>query len=107
MAMAKVKLTKDDVLHVAKLSNLKLTDEEIKKFTPQLSNIVDYISELSDVDTKNIDPVSQPLGLTNVLREDEVNSTNILSQEEALSGTDLTKNNLVEVPKILENRSDE
>lgn len=104
--MASKKLTKTDVLHVAKLSNLTLTEDEIKKFTPQLSKIVDFISQLSEVDTSSVRPTSQTTGLTNVFREDVVISENMLSQEEALSGTDNIKNGLVKVPKILEGRTD-
>lgn len=104
--MASKKLTKTDVLHVAKLSNLTLTDNEIKKFTPQLDKIVDFISQLSEVDTDNVTPVSQTTGLVNIFRKDEVNSLNILSADKALSGTDNTKNNLFKVPAILEGRTD-
>ena len=46
------KLTKSDVQHVADLAKLDLTEEEIKKFLPQLSEIVDHISELQKVDTE-------------------------------------------------------
>ncbi len=101
--MSKSKLTKSDVLHVAKLSNLKLTDEEVSRYSDQLSKIVDYISELSNVDTTGIKPVYQTTGLINVLREDEVNTTNILPTNAALSGTDNTKNDLFVVKKILTN----
>ena len=104
--MASKKLTKTDVLHVAKLSNLTLTDNEIKKFTPQLDKIVDFISQLSEVDTDNVTPVSQTTGLVNIFRKDEVNTPNMLSQDKALFGTDNIKNGLIKVPAILPERSD-
>jgi len=62
------KLTTDDVKHVAKLANLPLTDEEIKKFQEQLSSVVSYIDELQEVDTKDVEPTSQTTGLENVFR---------------------------------------
>jgi len=65
-------LTKDDVLHVAKLAKLDLTNEEVTKFQEQLSKIVDYISQLSEVDTSNLEPTSQTTGLENVFREDKI-----------------------------------
>jgi len=101
-----VKLTKKDMLHIAKLSNLELTDSEIKKFTPQLSKIVEYVSKLSEVDTKNIKPTFQVTGLTNVIREDKVLTQNMLTQEEALSNTD-EYNGYFKVFAILENRTNE
>jgi len=100
------KLTKSDVLHVAKLAKLDLADKEVTKFTPQLDKIVDYISELSEVDTKDVEPTSQTTGLTDVFRQDEINSTEVLSQDQALSGTDATHNGYFKVKAILTERSD-
>ena len=101
------KLTKKDVLHVAKLSNLTLTEAEIKKFTPQLSKIVEFIGNLNEVDTKNIEPTNQTTGLTNVLREDVVKPETGLTQDQALSGTDKTHNGLFKVSAILSERTSE
>lgn len=71
------KLTKKQVLHVAELSNLTLSSVEIKKFTPQLTKIIDFIAKLSEVDTDNILPTSQTTNLVNVTREDKVVGENI------------------------------
>ena len=100
------KLTKADVLHVAKLAKLSLTDAEIVKFTSQLSTVVDYFSELSTVDTSNVEPTSQTTGLENVYREDVVTSNQSLTQDQALSGSDKTYNGFFKVPAILEGRTD-
>lgn len=100
------KLTKADVLHVAKLAKLTLTDAEIVKFTSQLSTVVDYFGELSAVDTSDIEPTSQTTGLTNVTRSDLVSSDNCLTQDQALSGTDKIYNGFFKVPAILSERSD-
>lgn len=100
------KLTRDDVLHVAKLAKLTLSEKEIERFRKQLSEVISYISQLSEVDTKGIDATSQTTGLENVKREDEINSQNCLSQEEALSGTDKAHNGYFKVKAILEERSD-
>ena len=100
------KLTKDEVLHVAKLAGLNLSDAEIKKFPPQLSSIVDFISQLNKVDTKGVEPTAQVTGLENIFRKDEVNSSNILSNDAALSGTDEIHNGYFKVGAILSERSD-
>ena len=99
-------LTKSDVLHVAKLAKLNLTDEEIEKFTPQLSQIIEYVGELSKVDTNNIDPTTQTTGLKDVLREDETSGEELLTQDEALSGTDSAHNGYFKVEAVLTERSD-
>ncbi len=100
----KTKLTREDVLHVAKLSSLTLTDAEIKKFLPQLSRVVEYISQLSEVETQEVKPTSQTTGLVNIFREDQIKALNILPQDKALSGTDIIHNGLFKVPAILEGR---
>ena len=97
-----VKLTRADVLHVAKLAKLSLSDTEIVKFTSQLSTVVDYFSELSSIDTSNVEPTSQTTGLENVYREDVITNNQSLTQDEALSGSDKTYNGFFKVPAILE-----
>lgn len=99
-------LTKSDVLHVAKLAKLNLSEAEIEKFTSQLSKIIDYVGELSEVDTKNTEPTSQTTGLKDVSREDETSSEELLTQDEALSGTENTHNGYFKVRAILSERSD-
>lgn len=95
-------LTLDDTKHVAKLAKLDLTPTEIKKFTGQLSKVIDLINELNEVDTDNIEPTSQTTGLTNITREDEIDETNVLTQEDALSGKDDTKNGFFVVPQLID-----
>ena len=100
------RLTKKQVLHVAELSNLKLTDAEIEKFTPQLDKIIEFVGALNEVNTDNVLPTVQTTGLTNVLREDKIIAENILAQPKALSGTD-GHNGYFKVKAILENRTNE
>lgn len=100
------KLTKVDVLHVAKLAKLELADEEIDKYASQLSKIVDYISELSEVDTSDVEPTSQTTGMENITRKDEPKSDQFLTQEEALGGSDKIYNGYFKVKAVLEGRTD-
>ena len=92
--MTPKKLSKKQVLHVAQLSNLKLTKAEIKKFTPQLAKIIDFVGALNEVDTSNTKPTSQTTGLVNVTRVDEVKVENIL-----------TLDGYYKVPALLTNRT--
>ena len=91
-------LSIDDVKHVAKLANLTLTEEEIKKFQGQLSQILDYVNQLQEVDTSGIKETSQVTGLENEFREDEVNQS--LSQAQALSNAKNIKNGYIQVPHV-------
>jgi aspartyl-tRNA(Asn)/glutamyl-tRNA(Gln) amidotransferase subunit C len=65
-------LTKDQVRHIAKLARLRLTDEEVEKFAPQLTSILQYVDMLQEVDTSKVEPTAQVTGQTNSLREDVI-----------------------------------
>lgn len=66
------KLSKDDVLKLAQLARLDLTDEEVTEFSSELSEILQYVEKLSSVDVKGLKPTQQITGLTNVTRKDEI-----------------------------------
>ncbi|OGJ41854.1 asparaginyl/glutamyl-tRNA amidotransferase subunit C, partial [Candidatus Peregrinibacteria bacterium RIFCSPLOWO2_01_FULL_39_12] len=65
-------LTEDQVRHIAKLARIRLTDEEVKKFSKQLSGVLDYMDVLNEVDTKKVAETSQVTGLKNVMEEDAI-----------------------------------
>lgn len=64
------KLTREDVLKLARLSRLRLSDEEIEQFEAEISEILAYVDQLSEVDTTGLEPTAQVTGLTNVMRDD-------------------------------------
>ncbi|MDH5510510.1 MAG: Asp-tRNA(Asn)/Glu-tRNA(Gln) amidotransferase subunit GatC [Nitrospinota bacterium] len=65
-----MKLTEKEVRHVATLARLQLTQEEEATFGGQLSQILDFISALNELDTTNVEPMSHALDITNVYRDD-------------------------------------
>lgn len=65
-------ISKEEITHIAELSRLELSPEEIAKFGTQLSSILDYVGQLKGVKTKNIEPTAQVSGLVDVWRHDEV-----------------------------------
>jgi len=65
-------LTKQEVEHIAQLTRLGLAEKEKEKFREQLSKILDYVAQLQEVDTKNIEPIAQITGLENIERKDVV-----------------------------------
>lgn len=100
MTKKNLKLTEDQVKHVASLAKLKLTPKELKKFQIQLSQVLDYVSQLSKVNTKEVEPTSQVTGLGNIFRNDKTSPS--LTQEEALSGTKQVKNGFFKIKAIFE-----
>ena len=101
--MSKKFLSKGEILHLAELSKLKLTDEEIEKFRIQLSEIIGYIELLNTVDTENVEPVAQLTELTNVSRKDVSSDAQSLTQAQALQNTKSTKDGYIRVNAIFEN----
>lgn len=65
-------LTREDVLKLAQLARLDLSDEEAEAFRKEMSAILDYVAQLNDADVAGLGPTSQVTGLKNVMREDEV-----------------------------------
>lgn len=66
------KLTRDDVLKLARLAQLDVTDNEVEEYRRELSEILQYVEQLGSVDVKGLKPTNQVTGLTNVMREDEI-----------------------------------
>jgi aspartyl-tRNA(Asn)/glutamyl-tRNA(Gln) amidotransferase subunit C len=64
-------LTRDDILKLAQLARLDLTDAEVAEYTAELSAILGYVQKLEDIDVSGLQPTSQVTGLTNVTRPDE------------------------------------
>ncbi|MGD9684467.1 MAG: Asp-tRNA(Asn)/Glu-tRNA(Gln) amidotransferase subunit GatC [Candidatus Obscuribacterales bacterium] len=65
-------ITVKDVEHVAKLARLALSDHEKRLYTEQLGKIIQYFDQLQEVDTRAVEPMSHPLPLNNVMRDDTV-----------------------------------
>jgi aspartyl-tRNA(Asn)/glutamyl-tRNA(Gln) amidotransferase subunit C len=65
-------LNREDVLKLAQLARLDLSDEEVGEFSHELTDILRYVEQLGSVDVKGLKPTQQVTGLVNVMREDEV-----------------------------------
>lgn len=65
------KLTRNDVLKLAQLARLQLTEDEVEEFTSEFSDILAYVEQLQSVDTDGLEPTNQVSGNVNVMREDE------------------------------------
>ncbi|MCX6807557.1 MAG: Asp-tRNA(Asn)/Glu-tRNA(Gln) amidotransferase subunit GatC [Patescibacteria group bacterium] len=94
-------LTQEEIKKLALLARLEFTPGELKKFGSQLSNILDYVAQLSEVPTENVEPTSQVTGLENVLREDEV--LRRFTREEILSTSNQSKcDGLIKIKPIFD-----
>ena len=93
-------ITTDDVRHLAQLSNLQLSDEEVANLQVDLGNILNYIDQLSELDTTGVEPTYQVTGLENVWRDDEVDQTQVDRDTLLALAPDQTDNS-VKVPQVL------
>jgi aspartyl-tRNA(Asn)/glutamyl-tRNA(Gln) amidotransferase subunit C len=93
-------LSRDDVLGLAKLAKLDLTQEEIAKFQTELSEILGYVEKLSEVDVSGLEPTTQVTGLTNVMRKDEVRNYG-LTQQELLKNVPSKQGSDIKVRRVL------
>jgi len=73
-------ITREEVLHVAKLARLELTDDEVERLTGELSAILEAVSKVSELDLSDVPPTSHPLALVNALRDDEPHESLPLDQ---------------------------
>jgi aspartyl-tRNA(Asn)/glutamyl-tRNA(Gln) amidotransferase subunit C len=64
-------ITRDEVLHVARLARLELTDDEVERFTGQLSAILEAVAKVSELDLSDVEPTAHPLDVVNVWEADE------------------------------------
>jgi aspartyl-tRNA(Asn)/glutamyl-tRNA(Gln) amidotransferase subunit C len=93
-----MQISRDEVLHVAKLARLALSEEEVERFRVQLSAILEAVSKVSELDLEGIPPTSHPLDLVNVLGEDEPRVS--LSRDDALANAPDREGGFFGVPPV-------
>lgn len=93
-------ITREDVLHIAKLAKLQLTEEEVALFQEQLGRILDSFKQLERLDTANVAPMKHVLDVHNVLRADEPRPS--VPVAAALKNAPKRRGNYFEVPKVVE-----
>lgn len=92
-------ISKEDVIKVADLARLNLTDSEVTEYTDQLQKILKHVEDLEKVDTKGVEPTSFTVPLRQVFRKDEIRES--LSPEEALKNAPSKVGTAFKVPKII------
>lgn len=94
------KLTREDVLKLAELAHLELSDEEVGKYQNELTEIIEYVANLQKVDTKGLEPTYQVTGLENSTRKDEVFDYGV-SQQALLKNLPNREGNSIKVKRVL------
>jgi aspartyl-tRNA(Asn)/glutamyl-tRNA(Gln) amidotransferase subunit C len=95
-----MKLTREEVLHIARLARVALTEEEITRMSEQLSNLFDHFEVLQKVDTEGVSPTAQSVDLESVMRGDEVKPS--LSPDDVLANAPRREDDCFRVRPVLE-----
>lgn len=95
-----MKLSREDVIHITQLARLGVTDEEIDRFTGQLSSILENFEALQQIDTTGVEPTAQPIPLCNVLKDDVARES--LPQEEILANAPGREGEFFRIRAVLE-----
>lgn len=93
-------ISKKDVQHVANLSRLSLSDDEISMYTGQLNSILEFVEKLNEIDTTDVKPMSHTLDIINAFREDEVKES--ITSELALKNAPDSQDDQFKVPTVME-----
>jgi len=95
-----LRLSQEEVEHIALLSRLKLTDEERERMTTQLNDIIGFFEQLGELDTTDVEPTSHVIPMFNVLREDKVRPA--LPVEDVLENAPDRAGDTFRVPRVVE-----
>lgn len=93
-------LSNEDILKLAQLARLGLTDEEVKEYKEELNAILGYVEQLADVDVDGLSPTSQVTGLTNVTRPDTVHDYGYTAKD-LLSNVPAVENDFIKVKRMI------
>ena len=93
-------INREDVMHLAELSSISLREDEIEPLTKDLDNIVNYMSQLDELDTENVEPTYQCFEMQNVWRDDEIEKFEA-NREDLLALTKESEDNQIKVSKVL------
>jgi aspartyl-tRNA(Asn)/glutamyl-tRNA(Gln) amidotransferase subunit C len=93
-------ISRDDVQHLAQLSSLQLSDDELDNLKVDIENILGYVQQLSELDTEGVEPTYQVTDLENVWRDDSIIDSHV-SREQLLALAPESAANQVKVPKVL------
>ena len=95
-----MKIKREDILHLTSLSNFSLSESEIESLGADLEHIINYISELDQLDTEGIEPTYQVFEMENVWRADEIKPQDA-TREQLLALAPDQAQNMIKVQKVL------
>ena len=102
-----MKITEDTIKHVATLSRLEFSDDEIGKFTEQMSSIINMANQLQEVDTEGVEETVQVVDRDTVFREDKPEHWQVQNRDTLMKNVPEKANGFIKVPVIIEKDDNE
>lgn len=93
-------LTREEVLKIAKLAHIEVTEVEIDAFRDKISSVLEYVSQLQELDLKDVEPTAHVTGVSNVLRPDEVKSCDPATRERLLASMPAREGDYLKVKSV-------
>lgn len=93
-------ISREEVIHIAKLAKLSLSDEEVEKYAKDLASIAEFIAELNEVDVSGVQPTAHVVDKNNVFRKDERKES--FPREQILKNAPSKEAGCISVPKVVE-----
>ena len=94
-----MEISKEEILHIAKLASLKIKEEEIEEYRKNLADILNFAKTINNVDTNNLEETNGATTNVNFLREDEVKEFE--DKENLMQNAPEQENNMFKIPKVL------
>lgn len=95
-------LSREEILKIANLAHLKVTEDELEPLRAKLSSVLDYVGQLAEVDVRGIEPAAHITGVHNVLREDAVKLTSAEAREALLDAAPAREGDLIKVKAVFQ-----
>ena len=95
-----MKISNEEVKHIAKLAKLSLSDDEVEKFSTELGQIAEFVNQLNEVDISGIEPTAHVVDKKNVFRKDEMKDS--FPREQILKNAPSKEAGCISVPRVVE-----
>ena len=95
-------ISKEEVVKIAGLAKLKINEDEIESYTEQMNSILEYVSQLDEVNTDDVEPLSHVIDAVNITRDDKIEPS--ISRESALENAAENDGEFITVPKIIRSK---
>lgn len=92
-------IDKEQIKHIADLANLTINENELDKYTEDMSNMVEFATKLNELDTENVEITTSILGEFNIFREDELKES--FDNQELLKNAPASQDGMFKIPKVI------